>query len=240
MDISKAFSYVFKDEQWAGKIGIGALVSLFSFLIIPIPLLSGWMVGITRNVMDGEENPMPVWEDLGALFRDGLSILAASFVYSLPFLLLVCIATVATAGFGSLTEMSEEAATAGIFATFGLTFCLSGIFLLALFFISPAIVIQYVRTNELAACFRFSEVIAIARENAGDIAIAALTPFLASLVISSVLGVFSIIPIIGWCGGPIIGIAVGTYLSAIVGHLYGQIAAKIGGEKSPDKTVFDL
>lgn len=50
MDISKAFSYVFKDEQWAGKIGIGALISLLSFLIIPIPLLSGWMVGITRNV----------------------------------------------------------------------------------------------------------------------------------------------------------------------------------------------
>ncbi|KAA3664316.1 MAG: DUF4013 domain-containing protein [Chloroflexi bacterium] len=183
---------------------------------------------------------MPGWEDLGTLFRDGLSIIAASFVYSLPFLLLVCIGTVATAGFGSLTEMSEEAAAAGIFATFGLTFCLSAIFILALFFISPAIVIQYVRTDELAACFRFSEIIDIVRENAGDIAIAAFTPFLASIVISSVLGIFAMIPIIGWCGGPIIGIAVGPYLSAIVGHLYGQIAAKIDGEKSPDDIAFDL
>ena len=231
MDIAKSFSYVFEDEQWTGKIGIGALISLISFLIIPIPLLSGWMVGITRNVMNGEKDPMPVWEDLGTLFRDGLYILLASLVYSLPFLILVCIATVATAGFGSLTEMSEEAATAGILATFGLTFCLTGLFMLALFFISPAIVIQYVRTGEFAACFRFSEIIDIVRENTGDIAIAALTPFLASLAISTVLGVFSAIPIIGWCGGPIIGIAVGPYLSAIVGHLYGQIAAKLDGDK---------
>ena len=87
--------------------------------------------------------------------------------------------------------MNEEAAAAGIFATFGLTMCLSVIFMFALFFISPAITIQYVRTNELGACFRFGEVFAIARENMGDIAIAAFTPFAASLVISTVLGILA-------------------------------------------------
>lgn len=231
MDISKAFSYVFEDEQWVGKIGIGALISMASILIIPAPLLTGWTVGVTRNVLDGAEQPMPAWEDLGTLFRDGLSIFAASIVYTLPFWLIACIATIASAGFGGLTEVNGDVAAAGIFATFGLAFCLGFLFLLVLFFISPAIVIQYVRTNELAACFRFGEVLAIARDNMGDIAIAALTPFVASIVISAVLGLFSVIPIIGWCGGPIIGFAVGPYLSAIVGHLYGQIAAKIDGSK---------
>jgi uncharacterized membrane protein len=111
-------------------------------------------------------------------------------------------------------------------ATWGLVTCLSLIFFVVLFFLSPAIVLQYVKTNELSAMFRFRDVVAIARNNVGDIVIAALASFAASLVISIVLGVFSAIPIIGWCGGPIIGIAVGPYLTAVTGHLYGQIAAK--------------
>ena len=86
MDIAKSFTYVFDDEQWVSKVGMGALVSLLSFLIIPIPLLTGWLVGITRNVMNGEKHPMPAWDDLGTLFRDGLSLLVASLVYTLPFL----------------------------------------------------------------------------------------------------------------------------------------------------------
>lgn len=233
MDIAKSFTYVFDDERWVGKIGIGALVSLLTFLILPIFLLSGWVVGITRNVMHGEEHPMPVWEDLGTLLRDGFAIFVASLVYTLPFWLLACIAGVASIGFGGLSELNEDVAAAGLVATFGLVGCLALVFMLALFFISPAIVIQYVRTNELSACFRFGEVIGLARDNIGDIMIVALTAFVASLIISTVLGVFSAIPLIGWCGGPIIGLAAGPYLSAIIGHLYGQLAAKIGGEKPP-------
>lgn len=41
MDIGKAFTFVTEDERWLTKIGIGALVMLFSFLIVPIPLLIG-------------------------------------------------------------------------------------------------------------------------------------------------------------------------------------------------------
>jgi len=72
MDVGKAFSYVFQDKQWIGKIVIGAVLSFFSFLLIPIPLIMGWSVGITRNVMDGLEDPMSAWEDWGKLFSDGL------------------------------------------------------------------------------------------------------------------------------------------------------------------------
>lgn len=231
MDVAKAFTYVFDDEQWVGKIGIGALVSLLSFLIVPIPLLAGWMVGITRNVMNGEKRPLPVWEDFGALFRDGLAITVASLVYTAPFWVIACIALVAGAGFGSLTEISEDAAVAGIFATFGLTICLTIVFMFALFFMGPAIVIQYVRTNDLGATFRVGEVLGIVRDNVGDIFIVALTPFIASIVISTVLGVFAAIPVLGWCGAPILSLAVSPYLSAIVGHLYGQAATKLGGAK---------
>ena len=226
MDVAKAFTFVTEDERWMSKIGIGAAISLFFFLIIPIPLLVGYLVGITRNVKEGVERPLPEWDDFGQLFKDGLSVIVGQIVYTLPFWVIMCIALVASAGLGSLTDVNEDVMAAGFLATWGLVICLSLVFAVVLFFLSPAIVIQYVNTNELGAMFRFGEVIAIARENVGDIVIAALASFAASLVISVVLGLFSAIPIIGWCGGPIIGIVVGPYLTAVTGHLYGQIAAK--------------
>ncbi|MBK8904369.1 MAG: DUF4013 domain-containing protein [Anaerolineaceae bacterium] len=238
MDVAKAFTYITEDERWVGKIGIGALISLLSFLILPAFLLTGYMVGVTRNVMNGVKRPLPEWEDLGTLFKDGISIVLASIVYTLPFWLLICIAFVSTIGFGGLSEMTEisdDAIAAGVFATYGLVGCLTLIFMLALFFISPAIVIQYVREGDLGACFRFGEVLTIARENLGDIVIAGLTPFAASFVLSLLFGVLNIIPCLGTIAAFLLSFAVAPLLSAVTGHLYGQIAGKIGGAPPEEK-----
>lgn len=238
MDVAKAFTYFSEDERWVGKLGIGVLISLVSVLVLPVFLLYGYAIGITRNVMHGEERPLPEWEDIGTLFKDGLSIFAASIVYTLPFWLLACIAFASTIGFGGLgeaTQISEDAIAAGILATWGLVACLTLVFALAFFFISPAIVIQYVREGDLASCFRFSEVLAIVRDNFGDILIAGLTPFAASFVFSLVFGVLSIIPCLGWIASFVLGVAIGPYLTAVTGHLYGQIAGKIGGKRPDEK-----
>jgi hypothetical protein len=175
--------------------------------------------------MTGEARPLPEWEDFGALFKDGLSVIVAQLVYTLPLWILACVSFLASVGLSNLSEVSEDVAAAGFLATFGLVGCLTLLVLIALFFISPAIVIQYVRTNELSACFRFSEILAIVRHHMGNIVIAALAPFAASMVLGFVLTFLSIIPIVGWCGVPIISMAVGPYLLAVTGHLYGQIGA---------------
>lgn len=238
MDVAKAFTFITEDDRWMGKIGIGALISLLAFLILPAFLLTGYMVGITRNVMNGVKRPLPEWEDLGTLFKDGISIAIASLVYTLPFWLLICIAFVTTIGFGGLSEVSEiseDALVAGVLATYGLVGCLTLIFMLALFFISPAIVIQYVREGELSACFRFGEVLTIARENLGDIVIAGLTPFAVSFVFSILFGALSIIPCLGWIASFALGVVMGPYLTAVTGHLYGQIAGKVGGKPPEEK-----
>ena len=81
MDVGKAFSYVFQDDRWIGKIVVGAVLAFFTFLLIPIPLLIGWAVGVTRNVMDGLEDPMPAWEDWETLFVDGLRVFGIWIIY---------------------------------------------------------------------------------------------------------------------------------------------------------------
>ena len=204
MDIARAFTYFSEDDRWIGKLGIGVLISLVSFLILPAFLLYGYAVGITRNVMNGEKLPLPEWEDLGTLFKDGLVMFVAGIVYTLPFWLLACIAFTATIGFGGLseaTQISEDAAVAGIMAT----------------------------------CFRFGEVLAIVRDNFADILIAGLTPFLASFVLSIVFGVLNIIPCLGTIVAFLLSFAVAPYLSTVTGHLYGQIAGKIGGAPPEEK-----
>jgi hypothetical protein len=219
MDIGKAFSYVFRDDQWIGKIGIGAIITLLSFLLIPIPLLIGWSVGITRNVMDGFEDPMPVWEDWGKLFTDGLKVLAAQLTYTLPFWILMCIAAGFAAAAGSDSQGLQALGAVGTL----LMICVVLLFTIALFFLTPAIIIQYVRTDDLGACFRFSEVFAIARDNIADILITFLATWIAGLAISLVAAV----PCIGW----LVALASAPYISAVSGHLYGQIAAKNGGKE---------
>jgi len=168
---------------------------------------------------------------------DGLYVGIAQIIYTLPFWLLMCVAIVVTVGFGGLAEASEDAAILGIIATWSIAGCLLLVFMIALFFISPAIVIQYVRTDEFGATLRVGEVLALARDNAGSILVAALVTFGASLVLSLVVGGLQIIPCIGNVIGLVIGIFAGPWFAAASGHLYGQIAAGIDSGKKP---VFEL
>ncbi|MEZ4643372.1 MAG: DUF4013 domain-containing protein [Chloroflexota bacterium] len=235
MDITKGFTFITEDERWLTKVGIGAAIMLVSMLLFGIPmlLLVGYQLAVTRNVMNGEKQPLPEWDDFGKYFMDGLYITLARLVYTLPFWLLVCIGTAITV----LPAIGAESASdevAGLLAgtaviVWVILGCLGLLLGLALFFIAPAISIQYVRTGELGACFRFGEVIAIARENMGDIILVAVALIVVNFVVQAVVGA------LGATGcGLIIAIplawVVYPWISLSAGHLYGQIAAKIEGK----------
>ena len=232
MDVAKAFTFVTEDERWIGKIGIGAAIALLSVLIIPFPLLVGYLVGITRNVRDGVERPLPEWDDFGLLFKDGLAVIVAQLVYTLPFWLITCIAIIATIGFSSMSGTNEDLSAVGISITWIVVSCVSLLFAAVLFFLSPAIVLQYVATDDLGSLFRFSEVAAIARDNLADILIAALATLAGSLILNIVVGGIAFIPCLGWVAAPILGLAGYPWLTAITGHLYGQIAVKSADGKA--------
>jgi hypothetical protein len=232
MDVAKAFTYITEDERWISKLLIALIVTFFSFLIIPIFFLIGYSVAITRNVRNGEPKPLPEWDNWGQFFMDGLYIFLAQLVYTLPFWLLACIGVFVTVGASGLPSDAQELAAAVAGTTILVLSCLGFLFAIALFFISPAIIVQYVLTGEFGACFRFGEVLGIARQSISDILIVFLATFGASLAISMVTGVLQIIPCLGQIVGILIGLAMGPYLAAVTGHLYGQIAAKFGG-KSP-------
>ncbi|MEZ4515860.1 MAG: DUF4013 domain-containing protein [Chloroflexota bacterium] len=234
MDIQRAFKYVFEDKQWVSKVLVGVLLSLFVWLIIPAFILNGYLVAVVRRVMDGEnvDEPLPPWEDWGKLLSDGFFVTIAQLIYTLPFLLVLGIGFMGTIGFGGLSEASENIASAGMMATWGVTGCLTLLFAVALLFLTPAITIQYAIKDDFGACFRFGEIWQIISENLSDILIVFGVTLVASLVLTLVTGILGVVPCLGWIAALILSLAFGPYLIMVTGHLYGQIAAKILGNKS--------
>jgi hypothetical protein len=231
MDINKAVRFVPEDKQWLSKLLIGVLLSVLSFLIIPGLILEGYVVKIIRQVMNGQRDGLPEWDDWGGLLRDGFFVAVAQLIYTLPFLILMIIGIATTGGLASLSG-SED--VAGAIATGGvlLMLCLVFLFIVVLLFLSPAILIQYAIKDDFGACFRFGEVFDIIRNHMADILITLLVTIAAVVVITLVTGVLSLIPCLGWIAAFLISLAIGPYIGFLTGHLYGQIAAKVLGNKA--------
>ena len=227
MDVGKAFLFVKDDAGWIGKIAIGTVILFFSFLIIPVFFLIGFQIAVVRNVLDGEEDPMPAWDNWGQLFMDGLVVSIAQFIYALPIILLgACswlVFLVPAFGAGSDLETAlAGGATIGFFAVICIIILLS----IALAFLVPAIYVQYARTGEFGSMFRIGEVVDIARQNLVDIFITILAGLGAGLA----LGILITIASITICGGIILSYAGPVWLMVATAHLYGQIAANVEGK----------
>ena len=113
MDIGKSFTFVFEDEEWIVKIGLGAIILvvgivfswvLFIPLILAFLALGGYMVEIIRRLFNNDVEILPQWENWGQLFLDGLNVWVISLVYALPIIVVgVCIGT----PIGLLAEEAE-------------------------------------------------------------------------------------------------------------------------------------
>ena len=225
MDIGKAYTFMTKEEGWVGKILIAAVAYAFSFLILPYFILVGYQLGVMRNVIKGRDRTLPEWQEIGPMFMDGLYVIIAQFVYTLPTWLLFCLSY----GFFLIPAFAEgdvdvQTGFEGIaLAGYFVMLCVIILLGIALAFVIPAIYIHYVRTEDFGALFRVGEVLTIARENLVDILLTILAAIGAGIVLAVLFGI-SIITI---CG-PFILMFVGpVWLMLANGHLYGQIAANM-------------
>jgi hypothetical protein len=231
MDVSKSFRFVIDDKQWLSKLLIGVLMSVLSFLILPALILQGYGVKIIRHVMNGNWNDLPEWDDYGKLLKDGLFVTVAELVYTLPFIILMIVGFAATGGMASLADGGSD--LAAVAATGGgiVMFCFVILFVVALLFLMPAILIQYAIKNDFGAIFRFGEVFDIVRHHMADILIAFLVSIVASIAFALLIGVVFItiilIPV-----AILLILAVSPYITFVTSHLYGQIAAKVLGNKA--------
>lgn len=218
MDIAKSFTFMFEDPEWLRKLGIGFLVvllgALFSIVLIgliPLIMVLGYTLDVTRNVMDGQANPLPEWNDWEGLLVRGLKLAGVLIVWSLP-LILISIPL----GFGA--ALAGNGNQGNIATVMGSFISLCGVCLalawgLVYLVFTPAIYVRLARTNRFSAGFEFGKLWAFTRENISNVIVVILL-----YLVASVVGGFASIFIVTI---PLVIL----WQMLVQAHLYGQVGA---------------
>ncbi len=207
MDIGRAFTFVFDDEDWIKKILIGGIITL-----IPIVnfIAIGYGLRVLRNVSRGDAKPLPEWDDWGGDFVRGALIFVAGLVYALPIIVLSIVSAIVTAI--AADAFGDVGGIAGL-CLFGVN-CLSVLWAIAMALWLPAATIRFAREENFGAFFEFSEIWALISNNLGAYAMAILVSIIAGIV----GGLGTILCVIGV-------IFTSFYGNLVSMHAYGQVAA---------------
>jgi hypothetical protein len=215
MDIGKAFSFMFDDEDWIQKIVIGALLVLAS--AIPVVniftglVVLGYAIRTLQNVARGEARPLPEWDDWGGDWLRGLFVALASLIYSLPVILASGLSSLLGAAADPYRYGNGPSGVVGVFV--GLLACFSVIWGLLESIVLPAATIRYAADEEFGSFFKFGDIFEIISNHLGDYIIAWLLTIVAGIIAG--LGVILCI----------IGVFLTTFWSYLVtAHLFGQVA----------------
>lgn len=210
MDIARAFTYVTDDENWQNKVIITLILGLIPILNLAV---IGWMMDLIRNMLDGYENPMPDWDNLGSQIGDrlvaGLMTAIAGVVYLLPLIAFaIC--------FGIVLAATDSGFFSFIFSIISIAYG-------ALVWMPLSIgMMRYSRTRNFSHYMDFSRNINLAREHLSTLIVLAVFVF----VVGIILGVIGNIPCVGWL---VALLSVGIN-AIITGHLTGQAAVQIANE----------
>lgn len=149
MDYGKSFTYIFEDEKWVSKFLVGVLITL-----VPIVNFAtyGYMIQLLKNVRDGEEYPMPEWDEFGKFFVDGLKFLAGFLVYMIPVFLLSFIIMVFAIAMDATGSSGDAFGVAMMLVS-----CLTMLFVFLPMLLYPALYIQYAKDDQISDMFKFSE-----------------------------------------------------------------------------------
>lgn len=154
----EAIRYPWKGEEHVETIAIGGLLSLFSFLILPMFVVYGYLVRVVRQVSEGDDEIPPVFEDYEELLVDGLKAFVVVFAYSL-----VSFGVVALAFLSLVLPVSfSEGAGPSSLNVLGLLFALVVVVVAVLVavgtaYLLPAAVAAFATTGRLGAAFSPSE-----------------------------------------------------------------------------------
>jgi hypothetical protein len=206
MDIGKAFTYVFDDEDWVKKVLLGGVLNLIP--LVGLFFTSGYMLETLKNVMDGRQLPLPEWDDWGGKFMKGLMLFIIGLIYSLPLILVVCCLIGGTLVFASQNEDTANVMSSVVAPCMQ---CVNLLYTIALVVVLPAVLTKYAETEEFGAAFRFGEIFNLIKDNISTYLIVVVITWLAGLV--GQLGLLA-------CG---VGVAFTMFYGMLVNaHSYGQ------------------
>jgi hypothetical protein len=218
MDIAKSFTFMFEDPDWLRKLGIGFLVVavglLFSVVLIgliPLIIALGYSLQAMRNVMDGQANPLPEWNDWEGFLMRGLKLGVVLLVWAIPFVFMLIPMIIGGAMTGNGNQGGFAAALGTLCSLCGV--CLSLAWGVIYLVFTPAIYVHMARTNSFSSGFEFARLWEFTRANISNVIVAILLVLVAG-VIGSFVSVFVVT----------VPLAV-IWQMLVQAHLYAQVGA---------------
>ena len=222
--LTQAFSFPFKDPAWISKLAIAAGLSLFNWLIIPIFLVTGYGYRIMKRVIVDREAPgLPEWDDWGGLLKDGVRVYAAQLVYALPAILLflVIFAVLMVSAIPMLENGEVEPWMPVLWLTMPVGFALVMVLTIPAQLIGQVAMTHLAAKDRFAAAFRFGELWAIFKANAGGFILAWLIVYAATIgiVFISQLVMYTVVLCIIY---PLVIAAGSVYIALVSYALFAQ------------------
>jgi hypothetical protein len=189
---------------------IGGVLTLFSFLLVPLLPLYGYLMNVLRSGMDHGEEP-PVFEDWSDLFVEGAKVFAISLAYFLVPLVILAV-TVGGAVISIIAGNAGAGTALGALAGFGLAAVVSLVF----YYVLPAALANFARSGDIGSAFALDELrpVLVSGSYAKDWLLALGIIVVAGIVAS----LLSVVPLIG----AVAGVFVTFYAIVAAFYIYGQ------------------
>lgn len=209
--LEEAINYPRESDDAVETIVIGSVLTLFSFLFVPVFFLLGYYQRILRTSMNEEQ--LPVFDDWGELFVDGLKAFAVVFLYLLVPLLVFGFSAVSA--FGALLSGDFNVLSGTLVAGALLGFLVAGVLGLVFWYAIPAALANLARTDSISSAFAWSELKGVLFDSEYAVAWALA---LGVLVVAGIVsGVFNLVPL-----GFLLAIPINFYGAMVAFNLYGR------------------
>lgn len=239
-DLNHLLTFSVKDAEARKQFLVGSLVYLLAFIIPILPLLviTGYLVRIVRQVLRDEEAHMEPWEDWGEMLLDGAKLFAIRIVYMLPLFILLIPFMIGMFAFPFLIESGNEIIEQMAFL-FPLLFMATFMLVIPISFgfglLIPVAEIHSVEKNELPAGFHIRACWAIFRVNWGGFLLAFVISYAVSFVLMLITQ-FAMLTIVLICILPIVLPAISMYMMLVMYTAFAQ-AYKTGADQLENEPV---
>jgi hypothetical protein len=230
LDIGRAFTFVTEDPNGVKKVLIGGLMAIamfIGFFLLFIPgllvaaIILGYLVGLCRNVINGQQYPLPEWDDFGTKMSEGFKAIVVNIVYALPVIIVNVIFVVPQIALSMGNSDGAAAAGTGIGL---LGNCLSFILGLLTYLVLPIGMGRLAASGgNIGYALQFGEVFATLRQNIGTYVVIALLAYFVGGLLAAV-GLIA-------CG--VGAFFTGFYAQVMQYHLYGQAQQQAQGTMQP-------
>ncbi|MHB9033622.1 MAG: DUF4013 domain-containing protein [Anaerolineae bacterium] len=223
MDVTRSFKYVFEDKDWIKKVLIGGVLNIIP--LVGQVFMMGYGLRQLKKMIEGQELPLPEWNDWGGDLQRGIMVLIGYLGYAVPIIILSIFSSIFTAAAAGSVNRGNGA---GIWVLCtGIITLLEVVYGIALAIWAPAALLNYVKEGKLAAFFKFTDILAIIKTNTKEY-ITLVTMYIVATIVAGIVGGIL-------CG---IGTLFTTFIATLVlMHLLGQYYNIIWGAGTPFSTT---